>query len=291
MAAPPKDVAPRDLFRALMDRPRPSEVVTLPVHWEMSSVVPKVRIVVLRNDEFDDARMGAAKIMRDKYGLSGDDLGAAGRATQSDWVARHILARAMHYVEPVEGTEGSPGGPHYPKIYTCAEDVAKSLHPDELGVLAAHYSSIQEKKGPIESAVHTDEEVTAWIDVLAKGAKDFPLDRLGSLDVAALAQSFAERLYCMSAIHEFPPENSQSILDALPTSWRIGTGFYGAGVANSILAKLHPSDWPDDGPYPYSGDDDNDGSVAMSVAKKAAPAMTAEEASRLARTIGQLTKE
>lgn len=277
----------RELFKKLNERPRPSEVVDLPVHWPLAGEHPRVRIVVLRNEEFDDARMEASALMRKKYGLSGNELDDAGQAVQSDWVARHIIARAVHIDVPIEGSERMPGGPFYHKLFASAEEVAAALHRDELGVLSAHYSNVQDRCGPIESSVYTEEEVTEWIDRLAEGAALFPLDRLDSQALAQLCQSFAGRLYCMCAIHDCPPESWPRILESLPMSWRIGIGFFGAGRANAtaISFGLFGSDGEPLFPYEPGQDDDDDPGSTKPL--PIAP-MSLEEAVRRARDMGGL---
>lgn len=289
---PPKDVEPRDLFRKLLERPRPNEVVELPVHWTSSGFPPKVRIIIVRDIEYDNARWYAREKMRERYKASGDQLDAAGKRIEADWVARYLMAEAVHYVEPIDGTETLDAGPQYSKVFPDPETVAQALHRDELDVLGSMYSTIQSKYGPI-ATVDSEEERTQWIAAIAEGGDSVPLSRLPSLESAALLQSASERVYVLSAILASLRESWQPSWESLFTTWGITTGSFGRGAANSIAARCSPSPG-DDALLAYDEDERAEGAwreIAEREGVKAAEPLTAENAARLAREMARIVEE
>lgn len=196
MSGPPDDVPAGDLFDAIHE-PRFSEVVKFPRKTPTGKEVQTVRIQVLPMREHTNARKTALKKAESQHKLSREEQETElGRAIVNDLVARELLAVACRS----ETNHGAEDKPFYPVIFQSGEQVDDRLSADELAVLFNLYLLVQNKYGPFEKTIQTEEELNAWIKRLVEGAAEHPLGRLSSVHWAELASLLARRAYTLSAI-------------------------------------------------------------------------------------------
>lgn len=245
---PPKDIPASELFQKLMETPEPSEIVDYPRKGPDGLPIGKLRIRVLRMEQHDEARIRAHQALK-KRNLTNEDLqGATIKEVLADQCAREVLAMACTGTEP--NTQGV-----YARVFRSAEDVSK-LTADEITVLFTQYQMVQDKYGPYEGNIGSDEELNAWIRRLKEGAAAFPLAQLNSQALAELIMSLADRAYSACALLESLSESSPSILESVPESWGIGTGYFGSEPASSTADGSENSGADDSGSLPAARDDE-----------------------------------
>jgi hypothetical protein len=228
MPGPPDDVEPGELFRKLMERPAPSAVIPFPRKDEHGKPIGSVRIQVLSMTDHDDARLDANEKLKKKVGKEDRGLPTI-EAVAGDLVARELLAKACR----IEEDRGEPGKPFYPRIFPSAEAIGQALTADETAVLFSAYLQAQNKWGPFEKTVQTEEELSQWIKRLVEGAREFPLSQISSVHWAELASLLAQRAYILSAILECLFESLPSSLRLRLGSYSLGTGFFGTPASKS----------------------------------------------------------
>ncbi len=245
MAGPPKDIPADELFAKLLERPRPSEVVDWVRKDADGKPLGKIRIQVLTMEDHNRARLRAreyvAKQGVDTKEIANDD---ALQQIMGDATALELLALACVHPDRIQGsTEENPG---YALVFTGgADQLRENLTADELTTLFNYYLLIQEKYGPNERTIETDEELTDWIDRLVEGASALPLARLNSYQRVELITSLAARCYSLSAILAYLrpslPESSRSVLETLG----IGPGSATEQASNTIESGSSPSETVD----------------------------------------------
>lgn len=229
MNLPPQDIPPSSLFLKLMERPQPSEVLPVPVRSTNGTALPDMRIMVLRDEQRETARIRARDYLKKKRQFTDDDFRTPlGIEMLGDAVARECIAMASYMADPIEGTEDNP---KYPLLFRSAEDVSK-LGSDEIVAIFGAYCMVQKKYAPNEREL-TDEEVNAWIERLEVGASEFPLSQLPSHRRDELCMRLAKRAFtfsqCLVSLRESSPPN----LESVPESWAFITGSFTAHAASS----------------------------------------------------------
>lgn len=228
MPGPPDDVEPGELFKKLMERPAPSDVIEFPRKDSRGKAVGNVRIQVLSMGDHDAARLDANEKLKKK--VSKEDRGLPTvEAVAGDLVARELLAKACR----VEEDRGEPDKPFYPRVFPNAESISDVLTADEVAVLFAAYIQIQHKWGPFEKTVQTEEELSQWIKRLVEGAREFPLSRISSVHWAELVFLLARRAYTLSATLECLFESLPTSLKSRLGPYNLGTGYFGTPASRS----------------------------------------------------------
>lgn len=242
MAMPPQDVAASELFVKLSSEVRPSEVVDFPRKNAKGQTVGKLRIQVLNMEEHDEARLNAERWLIREKGVAKEDLqNPASQEVLGDRIAREVLAKSCVSVEPIEGSEHTPGGVKYHRIFFTPDQLGQ-LRPDELNTLFVMYKMVQRKFGPYEGNLENDEQVTAWERRLAEGASAVPLGRLDWHQSAELITLLAERSYTYSAILASLSSSLPDTLAARLKSWGIGTTSHGVVPASATRIGLREED-------------------------------------------------
>jgi len=222
MALPPNDIPKGELFRRLSETPRPSEVVDFPRRDpESGKPICQVRLTVLNGGEYDQARFKAEQWVKKKLG-GGEQIGEISRQVMGDRVAKEILAMATVTVNPLEGSDNTDEGPRYGRMFITADEV-DALTSDELTVLWMAQQAVQNKYGPYEGNLETEEQVTAWMRALTEGASAIPLVQLSWHQLVELTSWLADRAYCLSAILHSQHSNLPASLSAALTNLDIGT--------------------------------------------------------------------
>jgi hypothetical protein len=220
---PPEDVSPSALFLKLCE-PEPSEEVDYPRYNAAGQAVGKLRVRVLAQEHHDSARINAEKELLAR-GIPRESLtNPATREVLGDTIARHVLAKACMTAEAL--SEDENGAPIYGMVFHGAKDLAK-IRSHELATLFAMYEMVQDKYGPYEGNVHSDEDVTAWIKRLVEGASAFPLSRVPLPQLARLASLLAVRAYSLSATLESQWESLPDTLRSSLETFGLGTGSFG----------------------------------------------------------------
>lgn len=239
---PSTDVSSEDLFRALIARPAPAEIIDWPGRdrpdW-------KVRIEVLRKQQVDDCRERVQRWWDQGRGKTQEQQGLLTQEIIADRVACEILSCAVTRAKPIEGTE-ERGSPQYPRIFPDADGVRKALLEDEVEVLWQAYKLTQYKYGPFEDTITTQDERNAWVEKLARGANAYPLLQLPLPQLAKLTASLAaEKCVLCGALG--------SLLNELPASWASALTSLGIGIGSSTMPVVRCSDpggltidWPEE---------------------------------------------
>jgi hypothetical protein len=195
VSKPPDDVAPSELFRTLIEMPRPSEVVDFPRNDAAGKPIAQIRVQILTSDEHDKAREDAHKKLKAR-GISNDDMSApAVREVLGDAIAKELIAMACLTAKNQSGDDNRP---MYGREFRNGADVGK-LGADEILVLFNTYHLVQHKYGPIERNL-SEADIDAWIVRLQEGAAEFPLLNLALPQLVLLAQSLAQRHYTLCSI-------------------------------------------------------------------------------------------
>lgn len=195
MSGPPTDIPASELFRKLIEMPRPSEVVDFPRNDSAGKPIAQIRIQTLTSDEHDKAREEAHKKLKAR-GVSNDDMSApAIREVLGDAIAKELIAMASL---TAKSQSSDPEHPIYAREFRNGADVGR-LGADEILVLFNTYHLVQHKYGPIERNL-SEADIDAWIVRLQEGAAEFPLLNLALPQLVLLAQSLAQRHYALCSI-------------------------------------------------------------------------------------------
>ncbi len=224
MSFPPEDVSPEDLFKYLLERPAPADVIA----WPGKDRAFNVRIEVQRQEEIDNCRKRADKWAKDGGADAQAQQGLLMKEILADRVACELLAVSVKYTKPIKGSEEN-GQIRYPRIFQSADAVRQALFSDEVTVLWDAYRLAQFKYGPTEETVTTAEERNAWVKKLAKGGDASPFLRLALPQQLAMTASLAAEKLLLSGV-------LRSLSASLPECW------------TSALARLpfdiFSSGWP-----------------------------------------------
>jgi hypothetical protein len=146
-------------------------------------------------------------------------------------IASEILSRAVVKVDPINPNAKVP---QYARIFRDGDDVERGLTPDELSVLFTHYTIVQRSFGPYLADIQTDDELSAWVKVLAEGGKAHPLASLSSSQQQELCLLLARRAWHLSDCLASQQSNLPESLESTLSNWQIGTGFYGKLSSNFV---------------------------------------------------------
>jgi hypothetical protein len=185
---PPKDVAPSELFAKLTSVDRPHKIVDLPRKGADGEPVGQVAMVPLTQYEMMAAAASAEKQTREllKGNLPQQTEAQLGyNDVYNNSAAAEVLFRACKKPDDLKSS-----------AFRTPHEIGTALSTDEIGVLYHHYETVKAELGPIVSTM-TEDEVEAWVAVLAKGGSYLPLDTLSwgalttlVLSMASLLQSF-----------------------------------------------------------------------------------------------------
>lgn len=247
MAGPPTDVAPNELLQLLLQRPRPSAVVSFPP-FDKPGKPGRIRIEVLTKDQHDRARLVAHRSLKTsaaKYGITTldtkDMLSEAVQGVLSDLAACEVLAMACRTVDPMPGHSEDDPLVRYGAIFADGEQVGKTLTADEVALLFGHYNIVQHKCGPHEGLV-TPDDVNLWVRRLVEGAEENPFLRLSSPQWAELLTALAGKLYDLSTLlTSMWSDLPESLRSALRT-YCLDTGLSGEPVAEPLVSELPAGD-------------------------------------------------
>jgi hypothetical protein len=245
MGMPPEDQNPAELFKKLVDYPRPSKVVDFPRNDPVSGKpLSKVRLMWLTQEETAEARADALKAVRgliDRKELKPGDVSLETlQGIETETAAKEILRKAVRFPNPIRGSkESSPTGVQYPFVFHELSDFAEAqMSTDEIAVLYNQWEIFQHESGPIYTGPMGDEEVNAWVDRLAEGASEYPLSRISLPQLTALTSSLAQRVYTLGAVLASHSESLPSGLVSALEKWAIGTSFYGELPADAAMIGL-----------------------------------------------------
>jgi hypothetical protein len=213
---PPKESA-ADTFRALLEKPAPSELVEFP-----RPGLPMVRLRVLNMRQINDARQRAHEAVKERINPEEFDTPIV-REMVGDMVARELLAAATF-------TED------HKRIFAVGADL-DMLRDSELAVLFTAWQMVQNKYGAHEGSLTTEEE-NAWVKRLAEGASAFPLSRCTWHQLVALIMSLSARCYSLSALLDSQFSTLPDTLKSDLRKWNIGTSSFGLRVAAASLPGL-----------------------------------------------------
>lgn len=224
---PPND-PPNELLLRLLQRPAASALVDLPSRSTNGTPLAQIRILVLRQEQHDEARSRAEEKLKAQRRVS-DLKSTVGAEILGDAVAKELLAMACHMADPIDPTADNPV---YPLLFRSAQDVGK-LSADEVTALFGSYLLVQKKYGPFARDLDED-EVNAWIERLTEGASALPLGQLPSQDVAELCLCLARRALCLSKLLDCQQKSLPIPWESVPPSFRLDTGSSSEPVADSI---------------------------------------------------------
>lgn len=195
-------------------------VVELPTKRVTGTEIPKIRILVLRMEQHDDARVRANEYVKKKHRITDESMRTPlAVELLGDAVARELLAMACVEVEPFKTDDDRPD---YPRIFGDSSDVNK-LTADEVTALFGAYVMVQKKFGPMDRELD-DEEVNAWIERLVEGGSALPLSLLPLPECADLCLLLARRASCLSKLLDCQQKNLPIPWESVPGNYRLDTG-------------------------------------------------------------------
>ncbi len=186
MSMPSKDIEPSELFVRLTSSVRPHRIVDLPRKNADGTPVGQVAMVSLTQAEM--IVVSAESQRRCDAMLSVGGKKAAGVESATDLynniAAAEILFRACKDISDPTLKKGAFKTPH---------EIANAFSADEIGVLHHNYLTTKYEVGPIISTMD-DDEIDAWIRLLAEGSSATFLDALSWGALTSLMISMAVRL-------------------------------------------------------------------------------------------------
>lgn len=181
------DGNPTELFRKLMEMPRPSTQVDFPRRGPDGKSVCQVAMVILSESELNEVRAAADRVAKKM-------LGDAQREGEQNLGYQDIY-RNVSVVELLWRACRNPGELHVPAFLSPAL-MRKHFTTDELAVLMDAYLQFKVEAGPVVAEM-SEGEMDAWIKRLGEGASRVPLSLLSSeaksdllMRSAALLRSF-----------------------------------------------------------------------------------------------------
>jgi hypothetical protein len=162
---------PTELFRKLMEMPRPSTVVDFPRRNPDGTPVGQFAMTILSESELNEVRAAADRTAKKM-------LGDAQKEGEQNLGYQDIY-RNVSVVELLwRACRASKEEMHIPAFLSPAL-MRKNLTTDELAVLMDAYLQFKVEAGPIISDM-SEAEMDAWIKRLAEGAGRVPLSLLSS---------------------------------------------------------------------------------------------------------------
>jgi hypothetical protein len=236
MARPPTDIEPSALFLKLTERPWPTEVVPYP-RDEQDCDEHSVRIRVLLDEEIEGKKIEARRWVQKTHKMTDAELDSdVGQRMVSDRVAKEILAMAVLDVKPIPGSEEHKGYPIYPRVFINADALGK-VPPREISVLWGMWNLVQNRIGPNEDNMSSDEEVEHWVKVLTEGGRPFGFFLLDLPQQEALVSRLVSLADQLLVLLNSPQEDWQNNLESIRDSWDSGTSYSTSPVANSTLSQ------------------------------------------------------
>ncbi len=186
MSMPPKDTDPSELFVLLTSGIPPHRIVDLPRKGPDGEPIGRVAMIPLTQAAMISA--AAESTRRCTAMLGAGNAKANGADTASDLYANiaacEVLFRACKDVSDPTLKRGAFKTPH---------EIANGFSNDEIGVIYNHYLTVKYELGPIISTMD-DDEIDAWIRLLAEGSSAVPLDACSYGALTRLVLSMASRL-------------------------------------------------------------------------------------------------
>jgi hypothetical protein len=184
-AVPPVELEPSELWLALTTLPRPSRVVPFPrVIPGSTEPVGELRMWPLTQEEQmasnAEADRWTKKLLKDPQQKDQANLGY--HHTYANEVAIQVLWRACRNAKDVTRA-----------AFPSPNAMRAALSTDEVGVLFANYTTLQQEIGPIV-AYMTAEEQEGFILRLHAGGSAFPFDSLSWEQQRTLVSGTASRL-------------------------------------------------------------------------------------------------
>ncbi|MDI3282113.1 hypothetical protein QHF83_02285 [Polyangium sp. 15x6] len=201
---PPKDIKPYDLWEQITALPRPHRVVPFPRFNEDGESLGDIAMVVLTQEEVTAANISAEKYVRKTFKDNVGEIPMVNEKSEgyanlfSSRASTEILFRACRKVDDVEKA-----------FFPSREAIGQRLTTDEVAVLMNHYMRVQSELGPIVSNM-SQEEMDAWVEMLAEGGNAYPLDLLSSVQLTTLLVYMASQLHASRKANSSPgtqPEN------------------------------------------------------------------------------------
>jgi len=193
------DLPAHELWAAIIAMPRPFRVVPFPRRGPDGEPVAEMAMQVLTQEECIAAKASAERYVRKL--LREKDNGATSPESGQGYAdlcelrdSVELLFRSCRRVDDMTR-------PFFPTV----EAVGKHLLTDEIGVLVLNYRRVQMEIGPIVNDM-SQEEMDAWISVLAKGGSQFPFDMLSLGQQTQLFRHLARRLLLSQTDNSSPGE-------------------------------------------------------------------------------------
>lgn len=186
MSIPPKDTDPSELFILLTSETPPHRIVDLPRKRLDGEPVGRVAMRPLTQAEMISVAAESARRCATMMGAGTARSNGADSSSDlyNNIAACEILFRACKDVADTTLKRGAFKTPH---------EIEKAFSNDEIGVLHHNYLTMKYEIGPIIAAME-DDEIDAWVRVLAEGASAVPLDALSWGALTRLILSMASRL-------------------------------------------------------------------------------------------------
>lgn len=195
MAFPPKDVSASDLFQKLTSAERPHRITDIPRKGPDGQPVAQVALVVLTQEEMNSAAAEAERRTRKLLGADvpkKEEAQAGYSDVYNNLAAVEILFRACRQVDDTKRN-----------AFRTPQEIQTALTSDEVGVLFHAYLTVQQELGPIVARMDED-EINAWVRVLAEGGTADPLGLLSWGALTTLVSSMASRLHALQTASSSP---------------------------------------------------------------------------------------
>lgn len=246
------DLGPLDTLTAeelchhLAHRPAPEKVVDLPEMEHLAGEpYKKIKFVIPPDSADSAARIDALCHIRNelkkryKREIVADDLEPQiVKNLVGDRCAKEMLARVLF--APVDlGTIGDTDQPIRKRVFTSADHIESTLHPDVIAILFGLFCTVRRELGPRPSVADDPQTLQEWIDRLKEGAWSLgPLEWLASVDLQELCclaiRLLSDLLDC--GLPLLSPQFMDSLrgLVSTQTSSDSDSGSSGEPVENSI---------------------------------------------------------
>ena len=184
--SPPADVAPSALLARLQDTPRPNERnLPFPRKDDDGNPIGTFAFWALMQEEIDLCRADAGAyadslVKRDK------DNNAPNQRPWSENYESAVLVEVLFRTLRDNEDLNKP-------LFRSPDEIRHFLADDEIVHLYEAYSAMQQRRGPL-FRVLTEDELEEWIDVLAKGADQYPFELCSRGQLVALVVSFASQM-------------------------------------------------------------------------------------------------
>ncbi len=202
----PKDVQPSTLFALLTATPRPHRMVDIPRKGPDGEAVARIAMVVLTQQEMISSAATSEARTRKllKENLPKQEEAQLGyQDVFNNIAATEVLFRACKDAED-ETLKRS--------AFRTPQEIESTLSADEVGALYHAYLTVKSECGPVVAEM-TEDEVDAWIRVLAEGASSIPLDTLSWGALTTLVLTMASRLHASQTDKSSPGLPSEATQD------------------------------------------------------------------------------